>query len=282
VSDAKGGLVVMLFALRAFEQFVQTSGRGGLGWEVLINADEEIGSPGSRHLFEDCAKRVQFGLLFEPTLQGGHLVSSRKGSGNFSIVVRGRSAHAGRDFQQGRNAVVAAAAMTAQLHGLNGRWPDLTLNVAGIDGGGPFNVVPDLAVVRFNIRYGDAGQGLEIQNTLKEIAARNVADGVQVSLHGEFSSPPKPLDQAGTKLLEAFRDCGTELSLDLRWQPSGGACDGNRLAACGVPNVDSLGVHGGKIHSPEEFVLLDSLPERAKLTALFLMRLADGEFSDLG
>jgi glutamate carboxypeptidase len=248
---------------------------------VLVNSDEEIGSPGSGCLIEECARRVQLGLVFEPTLPDGHLVSSRKGSGSFSIRVRGRSAHAGRDFHHGRNAIVSAASIATQLHGLNGLWPEMTLNVARIEGGGPTNVVPDLAIVRFNIRYSDPSSEPEILQALETIVAQSGSEGIQVLLHGQFSSAPKVLDERGERMLEAVRDCGLELGLDLHWQPSGGACDGNRLAACGVPNVDALGVRGGRIHSPEEFVLLDSLTERAKLTALFLMRLADGEFADL-
>jgi glutamate carboxypeptidase len=106
VIDAKGGLAVMLIALEALER---TDVRDRIGWEVLLNPDEEIGSPGSAGLLAGCAARNQVGLVFEPAFPDGSLVNERKGSGNFSAVIRGRSAHAGRDFTAGRNAVVAAA-----------------------------------------------------------------------------------------------------------------------------------------------------------------------------
>ncbi len=134
VADAKGGLVVMLYALRAFEQYVEATSNERLGWTVLLNSDEEIGSLGSRDFFAQYGSEAYFGLLFEPCLPNGHLIGQRKGSGNFEIVVRGQAAHAGREFYKGRNAVVAAAKVARQLHELNGRWTDTTVNVAKIYG----------------------------------------------------------------------------------------------------------------------------------------------------
>ncbi len=277
VADAKGGLIVMLFSLKAFERFAQQTGQNRLGWNVIVNSDEEIGSPGSASLFAEFAKCVQLGLLFEPSLPTGGLVSSRKGSGNFAVIVHGQSAHSGRDFHLGRNAIVAAAMAALDLHRLNGRWPEMTLNVARVDGGGPSNMIPALAVLHLNIRYTDRRQEAEIQSAIAEILNRvSEQQGVAMQLQGEFSSPPKSLTPSLESQLQQLHDCGKELGLDLTWSPSGGSCDGNRLAALGIPNVDTLGVRGGKIHSADEFVLLDSLVERAKLTALYLMKLADG------
>ncbi|WP_437203350.1 hydrolase [Planctomicrobium sp. SH664] len=277
VTDAKGGLVVMLAALTAFERFVAAKKKKRLGWQVIVNSDEEIGSPGSTPLFQKVAGQVQLGLLFEPALPNGNLVSSRKGAGNFSIVVRGRSAHAGRDFEQGRNAIAAAARIASLLDGLNGTWEGVTLNVARIDGGGPLNIVPDLAVVRWNVRCTDRQHEQLVLDAVQQIlAGQKWSDGLSAEVHGAFTAPPKIVNEPASELLQGLIHCGHELGLELSSEASGGVCDGNRLAACGVPNVDTLGVRGGKIHSHEEFVLLDSLPERARLTALFLMRLADG------
>src|SRR5207237_804336 len=98
-----------------------------------------------------------------------------------------------------------------------------------------------------------------------------------LKIHGSFTAPPKPLEAPTRALLEHVAACGRELSLPIAWRDSGGTCDGNRLAAAGLPNVDSLGPRGGNLHSPKEFLLLDSLTERAKLTALLLMKLAAGQ-----
>jgi glutamate carboxypeptidase len=280
VVDAKGGLVIMLVALEALERSPLAE---RIGWEVLINPDEEIGSPGSTHLFVQAAKRNQFGLVFEPSFPDGALVSERKGSGNFSVVFRGRSAHAGRDFHMGRNAVLAAADFAVAANRINGAMPGVTLNVGRIDGGGPVNVVPDLAVCRLNVRASDPADPPRIQSELNRIAAEVGAHlEVSVQLHGGFLSPPKPLDAPTLSLLESIAACGRELGLSLAWRASGGASDGNKLAAAGLPVVDSLGPRGGNLHSPGEYLLLHTLPERAKLATLVLQRVAAGQNSGAG
>jgi glutamate carboxypeptidase len=273
VADAKGGLLVMLTALRAIEQSPLA---GKINWEVLINPDEEIGSASSLPLLMEGAKRNRFGLLFEPATADGALIDRRKGSGNFAAVITGRSAHAGRDFAMGRNAVVAAAELAVAVHDLNRQFEGITVNVGKIEGGGPSNVVPERAVCRFNVRTSspeDEGRVLEKINPL--IVGLNQREGFSVQLHGGFHSPPKIPDEGAKRLMEAIEGCGRELNLPIQWKSSGGTCDGNKLAAAGLPNVDTMGPCGGNLHSPREYVRLDSLTERAKLAALVMLRLAE-------
>ena len=130
VADAKGGLVVMLYALKALEQSPLAD---QVGWEVFINPDEELGSPGSAQLIREMAPHCHFGLLFEPAYDDGSMVSWRKGVGNFTFVVRGRAAHSGREFDRGRNAIVACARLMGEIDQLNGD-PDVTYNVGRISG----------------------------------------------------------------------------------------------------------------------------------------------------
>jgi glutamate carboxypeptidase len=275
VIDAKGGLVVMLAALRAIER---SPFADRIGWEVLINADEEIGSPGSAGLLARTARENDLGLLFEPALPDGSLVSRRRGTGNFTVVVRGRSAHAGRDFERGRSAVVTLAEMVLQLHALNGGLPGITVNVGRVEGGGAVNVVPDLAIARVNVRTTVPDDEAKVIAELRRIvAAAGAKDGISAELHGGITSPPKLPDDRTRRLMEVVESCGRDLGLPINWRDSGGASDGNKLAAAGLPNIDTLGPRGGNIHSPEEFLLLDSLVERAKLTALVLMKLVSVE-----
>jgi glutamate carboxypeptidase len=275
VADAKGGLAVMLTALEALERNPVAP---ELGWEVLINPDEEIGSPGSAPLLNRAARGNHLGLVFEPALPGGALADRRRGVGNFTVVVRGRSAHSGRDFESGRNAVVVAAELAVNLHALNGVLPGVAVNVSRIEGGASANVVPELAVCRINVRTSAPEDETLIRDKLEVlVAAAQSRDGIAAELHGAFTAPPKLLDQATLTLMGHISECGRELGLPIEWKPSGGACDGNRLAAAGLPTVDSLGPRGGDLHSPTEYILLDSLTERAKLTALLLMKLASGE-----
>jgi glutamate carboxypeptidase len=277
VADAKGGLAVMLTALEALERSPHAR---WIGWEVLINPDEEIGSPGSAPLLERAARENHVGLVFEPTLPGGAMADRRRGVGNFTFVVRGRAAHAGRDFASGRSAVVAAAELVTRLHAINEALAGVTVNVGRLEGGSVPNVVPDLAVCRANVRTTLPSDEPAIRATLDDIVTMIASrDGIAVQLDGGFSAPPKIPDDRTQALMRHLDACGRELGLSLEWRASGGACDGNRLAAAGLPTIDTLGPRGGDIHSPTEFLLLDSLTERAKLTALLLLKLASGQIA---
>lgn len=279
-ADMKGGILAMLYALRAVEHSPLAE---RIGYEVILNADEEIGSPGSADLLAKAAARAQFACVYEPALADGTLAGARKGSGNFSLAVRGRSAHAGRDPHLGRNAVVAAARIVTALAALDGARPGLTVNVAKIDGGSPNNVVPDNAVLRFNARVDRAEDADWFASNVDAIiASTNAEDGFHAHLHGGFARPPKPMTPAMEAFFNAVKSIGAELGLSIRWQATGGVCDGNNIAAQGVPVVDTLGVRGGNIHSPDEFVKLDSLEERAKLSALLLLRVAAGDIPNPG
>jgi glutamate carboxypeptidase len=292
VADAKGGLVVMLVALECLERFLGGSGSAArhpsLGWEVLINPDEEIGSPGSKPLLLEAAARNNLGLLFEPALPDGSLVSERKGSGNFTVVVRGKAAHAGRNPQDGRSAIIAAAQLVLALQQLAApgtparHLAGVTINVGAIEGGGAVNMVPDLAILRTNVRVPTGGgvAAQTVEEEIRKLAASFQRDGISIAVHGGITSPPTPPASPSSptaSLMQQITRCGAELGLKLAWHPTGGACDGNRLAAAGLPCVDSLGVRGGEIHSPGEFLWVESLAERAKLVGLLLMKLASGE-----
>ncbi len=183
-ADMKGGLLVML---RALETVERSAFADRIGYEVIINADEEIGSHGSAALLADAARRAQFACVYEPALADGTLAGARKGSGNFSAIFTGKSAHAGREHHLGRNALTAAARFAADIDRLSGARDGLTVNVARIDGGGPNNVVPDRAVVRFNIRVTEPEDAAYAEAAVRErIAAADAADGYGAALHGGF------------------------------------------------------------------------------------------------
>ncbi len=279
-ADMKGGLLVMLHALLAIEHSPLAD---KIGYEVLINADEEIGSIGSAHMLTEAAKRAQFACVYEPAMPDGALAGARKGSGNFAAVIRGKSAHAGREHHLGRNALAAAADFISGVDKLSGGREGLTINVARVDGGGPNNVVPDLAVVRFNVRLeqpGDTDWLLNQANAL--IDQINAREGYAATLEGGFTRPPKPMTPQLNAFFLALRAAGADLGLKIDWQPTGGCCDGNNIAAAGIPVIDTLGVRGANIHSAQEFAKLDSLVERAKLSALLLLKIAAGDLPNPG
>ena len=274
VADMKGGISVMLAALEAFETHPD---RANLGWTVLLSPDEEIGSPASAPLLAELGAAGHVGMTYEPALADGTMAGARKGSGNYHLIVTGRAAHAGRAFHEGANAIAGAAIIAAALHALNGRREGVTVNVAKISGGGALNVVADNAVVRFNVRVPDAQSAAWITDAVAEIVAAPPFEGLTLDLHGGMTRAPKPMDASQTALFEAVRATGALLGQPIAWTPSGGVCEGNNLHAAGLPNIDTLGVRGGDIHSDQEFAWPDSFVERAQLSALILCKVATGE-----
>jgi glutamate carboxypeptidase len=273
VADMKGGIAVMLAALKAVEQSPDVA---RLGYEVVINSDEEVGSLGSAALLVQAARGKSAALTYEPAaLPDGTLAGARPGSGNFALVVRGKSAHAGRNPEDGRNALLAAADLALRLAAA--KRPGLSVNPSRIEGGSPSNVVPDLAILRVNMRPATPDDERSAQATIDEAIRQIAAEhDVVIEVSGGFGRPPKPLTPEAEALFNLVKQAGADLGQSIAWQPTGGVCDGNNIAACGVPVVDTMGVRGGKIHSMEEFLIVDSLKERAALSALTILRLATG------
>jgi glutamate carboxypeptidase len=148
------------------------------------------------------------------------------------------------------------------------------VNPARIEGGGPNNVVPDFALLRLNLRPATPADQSRARALIEAAVAMVQAEHeVTIEIHGGFGRPPKPLDVEAEKLFRLVARCGTDLGQQIGWQATGGVCDGNNIAACGVPVVDTMGVRGGSIHSADEYLIVQSLAERARLSTLAIMRL---------
>ena len=179
---------------------------------------------------------------------------------------------------EGRNAIVAAADLILRLKALE--TAEITINPAKLEGGAANNVVPDHAVLRFNIRPKTVEAGAAFDHALNHLLIDiETAHEVSTHRHGGVTRPPKTVDAKAQRLFDLVRECGAELGQDIRWQATGGVCDGNNIAACGVPVVDTMGVRGGAIHSPQEYLIVPSLAERAALSARVIERLALGALS---
>lgn len=275
MADMKGGICVMLEALKAFE-----SGplKDKLGYRIVLTPDEEIGNFSSSEALRRAASSgALIGMTYEPAMETGAMAGGRKGSAVFDIVLHGRAAHAGRAKEEGRSAIEAAAELVVGLERLNNQFAGVTFNVGSIDGGAPVNIVPDLAIVRFGARAPDQQAAEWATQQVRALFDKAVArDGIHGHLHGGFYRPPKPRNGAQQALFDAVHATGKAIGLDIEFVDTGGVCEGNNIFAAGVPNVDTLGVRGGRIHSSDEFVITESFPERALLSALILNRLADG------
>jgi len=275
-ADMKAGLMVMLTALETLER---SDNATNIGYSVLMSPDEEIGSPASSAILAQLGKRSHVGLTYEPALADGSMAGARKGSGNFSLIIKGRAAHAGREHHIGRNAIAAMAEFIGGIEALNGQRDGVTFNIAKVDGGGAFNIVPELAIGRFNVRMKETEDMAWIGENLDALIAKlNLKDGIHAHMHGGFTRPPKPMAPANAQVFDWVKQAGDLLGQAIKWSPSGGVCEGNNLWASGCPNVDTLGVRGGDIHSDREYMIISSLVERARLSSVILMKLASGEF----
>ncbi|AHE67248.1 hydrolase [Legionella oakridgensis] len=279
VADMKGGLVVMLHALSTFEK---TPFATKLGWDVIINADEETGSIASSALLDELAPNYQAALVYEPAMTAdGMLAKNRKGSGKLTLIATGRAAHAGRAFHEGRNAICYLANAILAVDALNGKKEGVTINIGKIAGGDALNVVPDKAVAKLDIRISQPEDERWVRDQLDQIINQLQQDDYSLTVHGDFGRPVKRVTPATERLFQRIQHIGEELNLTVDWQDSGGCCDGNNLARYGLPVIDTLGVRGGHIHSSNEYILLDSLVERATLNALLLVDLAQGGLEEL-
>ena len=271
VCDMKGGLAILLCGLTAYEKLDREK---RFGWTILINSDEEVGSPISTPFFEQEASRHEVGLGFEPALRDGSIASSRRGSGNFTLRFQGKAAHSGRNPRDGVNALVPLARFILECREMNNRRDSVFINPAIVTGGTAPNVVPDLASCQVNVRTTTAeDEAWILEEFHRFVAEVPTKDGYRAELSGAFTAPPKMLNPKIENLIELVQRAGHKIGVDIHAKPTGGTCDGNRLAGFGLPNLDNLGARGDHIHSKEEFIYPESLVERAQLLYELLLEL---------
>ncbi|MEM6912779.1 MAG: hydrolase [Pseudomonadota bacterium] len=275
VADMKGGICVMLEAARAF---LASPFSSNVGLDVVLNADEETGSHASAALLAKMAREADIGLVYEPALPDGTLAGARAGSGHYTFVVKGLAAHAGREFDKGKNAILGAARLMLAVDELNGVRDGATINMGVIGGGVATNVVPDRCVVRINIRARRTEDLRWVDDEIRRVHREtDLGEGLEADLHGGIHRPVKTMEGGTAALFDLVKKAGMDLGIGIDWKPTGGCCDGNNLAEAGLPNVDTLGVVGGKIHSDQEYALPESFEPRAKLSLLIMLLLASGQ-----
>lgn len=264
VCDMKGGLLVGMYALRA----LQTTGfRDFAELAFFFNSEEEVSSPVSRPLYAPVARAMDAVLVLESARANGDIVSARKGSGDFTMKVTGRAAHAGVEPEKGANAVVELAHQIIALHRLNGFAPGVTVNPGVIGGGTVTNVIPDEAWVRVDVRAIDPAGAEAITHALRELPARITVVGTRAEIGGEFHYPPMAKTPAVRFLADLAKGAARELGFEVDDVATGGASDANVLASLGVPVLDGLGPVGGLDHSPDEYIESGSLAPRAAMVA---------------
>jgi glutamate carboxypeptidase len=274
VEDMKGGLVVMLYGIKALLG-LHGSIHGSL--RVVVNSDEEPGSPTSRDLWPDLCKDVDWAFILEPARPDGALVLRRKGVGIFHLTVEGRSAHAGAEPEKGASAIRVLAKKILDLESLADLNVGTTVNTGVIQGGTHPYVVPAEAKASIDIRVPTLAERERVLAGLKLVVERVDLPGTQANLEGKFHRPPME-PASGIHLLQKIvEEEGRALNLPVTWSSTGGASDGNNISAAGVPTVDGMGPIGGGAHSPEEYMEIPSLFQKAVLLASVLDRLVGKE-----
>ncbi len=268
--DMKGGLVIALHALEVLQ---------ALGipvrWSFILNSDEETGSFHSDRALRNAATSHDVGIALEPAMPDGGLVIERPGSGQFMIECHGRAAHVGRDFANGVSAVNLLAERILRVARIPRPTMGIVANVGPLEGSVATNVVPDHARAWGNMRYPTTPDAEYLKSSILALAT-SVNSMPRASVEMVFNRPAKPMTAEVERLALLARSCAEALGQRLPFGKTGGVCDGNNLQAAGLPTIDTLGVRGGGLHTPQEWIEIPSLVERCQLLALLLCRLSKG------
>jgi glutamate carboxypeptidase len=267
--DMKGGLVLALAAVDALRA-AKLCPRKRLVF--LWNSDEEIGSDTSRRAIEREARQSDTVLVLEPSAGvDGRLKTARKGLGTAELVVTGRASHAGLDPEAGVNAVHELALQITRLRNMNDPRRGIAFQATVIDGGTVSNVIPHHARAEVDIRYAHLADSPKIDRRLRDL--RPILPGARIEVRGGINRPPLERTPAVVALFRRAQSLMREIGLPLAETSVGGGSDGNFTAALGIPTLDGLGAVGNGAHSPNEHVVIRSLPDRAALLAGLLVSL---------
>ncbi len=268
VYDMKAGIAMMLFALRA----LRSAGASHRPVTVLLDTDEEVGSPTGRPLVETVARECEAVLVLEPS-QGpqGHLKTARKGVGDYTIRVRGRASHAGVDFEKGHSAIVELSRQILEIAKFTDLARGITVNPGVIQGGTRTNVVAAEARAEVDIRISRAADARELEQ--KFAALRPVDPDCLLDVSGGLNRPPMERTEGTVRLFRLAQEHAAALGMTLDESSTGGGSDGNFTSALGLATLDGMGAVGEGAHAANESILLSELPRRTALLACLLQSL---------
>lgn len=252
VFDMLGGLVQAIHGIAALKDRV--------GIELLVTADEEVGSASSRALLEERAQACGAVLVLEGAAEDGAVKIARKGCGTFTITVMGRAAHAGLEPHLGVNALIEAAHQVLEVADLSKPAIGTTVTPTLARAGTAENTVPAEATISVDVRVQTVDEGARVEAALRALTPH--LPGAAITVHGAINRPPMTTETSGPLFALA-----TELAPGLQGRAVGGASDGNFTAALGIPTLDGLGAVGGGAHADDEYLLVDTMTERAALIA---------------
>ena len=268
VCDMKAGLVANIFTLRAIKA------AGGLPFPVvaLFTADEEIGSPEGRAEIENAARGARAVFNTEPGRVSGNVVTGRKGGGSFHITVTGRAAHSGVAHKDGASAIEALARKIVRLHALTNYDTGITTNVGVIKGGNTHNTVAPWAEAELDLRFVTLAQHAEIVPEIEKIVRAEDVPGTTADIKPVAMF--LPLERKHSEaLFTLYKGAAEKVGFPVDGEFTGGCADSGFAAATGTPTVCAVGPVGGRAHSPDEYLEIDTLVPRAQALALAVLRL---------
>ncbi|WP_245645296.1 M20 family metallopeptidase [Pseudonocardia acaciae] len=273
VFDMKAGLVQLVWALRALDaaELPRPPVR------LVLNGDEELGSPASRPVIESAARGARAALVFEAS-QAGAVKTARKGVGIFRVEARGVQAHAGLDPEGGVSAVDELARVVLALHALADLAAGTSVNVGIIGGGTARNVIAGHAHAEVDVRVSSAAEAARVDAALA--ALRPADPRAAITVTGGWNRPVMERGEGTAALFATAAEVAAGMGVTLEECSVGGASDGNFVAALGVPVLDGLGAVGDGAHARHEHISIAGMLERAALTAGLLTALAEVDTAD--
>jgi glutamate carboxypeptidase len=268
VFDMKAGISLGIQAVRALSATRQLTAPV----VMLLTTDEETGSDHSRALIEEEARRSDAVLVLEPSLPGGAVKTSRKGCGEYELIVRGVAAHAGIDPRKGASAIRELARQILRIEDIQDLEKGISLNAGVISGGTRGNVVPDVARAVIDVRVPTMTDAAAVDARLRALVPE--VPGTSLEWRGSIDRPPLERSDSVIRLYQIARQVAAELGHALGEGGTGGGSDGNFTAALGIPTLDGLGATGDGAHALHEHVVIADLPWRAALVAGVLARLS--------
>ncbi|WP_078431164.1 M20 family metallopeptidase [Metabacillus halosaccharovorans] len=272
VIDMKSSHAAVLFAIKAL---INERDEAYKHIKIILNSEEEIGSPTSKSLIEKEAKNTKYALVMEPARKDGSLVSARRGKGNYTLIVEGKAAHSGIEPEKGRSAIEELAHKIIQLHELSDHENGISVNVGLIEGGSSANTVSDHAEAQIDVRMKGIDQVELIEEKLEEICSTTEVAGTKIVLEGEMNRPPMEKNKKTRALLRIIQAVGDEIGIEIEDTATGGGSDASFTSSLGIATIDGLGPIGGNAHSDKEYLEIPSLVERTYLLATIIKRLVE-------
>ncbi len=263
VIDMKGGIAFFVYAMRALRELDLPVSRKVV---LQINSDEEVGSESSRPLTEEIARKSVAVLVLEPgTGAEGKLKTARKGVGDYTVLVRGKAAHAGVDFTAGASAIAELARQIGVITTFTDLEKGTTVNPGVISGGTRTNVIADLATVEVDMRIAKLSEAAKLDRKFQSL--KPVDKRCTIEVTGGLNRPPMERSKGVAALFEKARVLARDLGVNVEESATGGGSDGNFTAAIGIPTLDGIGAVGLGAHTPHEHLFVDRIADRTALLA---------------